>query len=110
MDLVFSELNNEVLLVYLNDIIAHSSNFEENFQRLEMLFNRLVAADLKLKPSKCHLLLLFLGHLVNMDGISTDEDKLPGLIDSWPFPRNLKKVRSFMGLCSYYRKYIRDLA
>ena len=74
MDLVFSELNNEVLLVYLTDIIAHFSNLEEHFQWLEMLFNRLVAAGLKLKPSKCHLLLLFLGHRVNREGISTDGD------------------------------------
>ena len=53
--------------------------------------------------------MLFLGHRVNAQGISTDMDKI-NLVDKWPVPRNLKELRSFLGLCSYYRKYVRDFA
>lgn len=112
MDLALSGLNYEVLLVYLDDIIVFSSDLEEHFRRMELLFQRLAAAGLKLKPSKCHLLqreVLFLGHRVNAQGISTDADKI-NLVDKWPVPRNLKELRSFLGLCSYYRKYVRDFA
>ena len=112
MDLVLSGLNYEVLLVYLDDIIVFLSDLEEHLKRLEMLFQRLAVAGLKLKPSKCHLLqkkVLFLGHRVNGDGISTDGDKI-SQVDTWPVPQNLKDVRSFLGLCSYYRKYVKNFA
>ena len=91
MDLALSGLNYEVLLVYLDDIIVFSSDLEEHFRQMELLFQRLAAAGLKLKPSKCHLLqreVLFLGHRVNAQGISTDADKI-NLVDKWPVPRNL---------------------
>ena len=71
-----------------------SSDLEEHFRRMELLFQRL-AAGLKLNPSKCHLLqreVLFLGHRVNAQGISTDADKI-NLVDKWPVPRNLKELR-----------------
>ena len=111
MDLALSRLHYEVLLVYLDDIIVFSSDLEEHFRRMELLFQRLAAARLKLKPSKCHLLqreVLFLGHRVNGQGISTDREI--NLVDGWPTPRNLRELRSFLGLCTYYRKYVRDFA
>ena len=42
-------------------------------------------------------------------GIATDPDKIK-LVTEWPTPRNLKEVRSFVGLCSYYRRYVKDFA
>ena len=112
MDLVLSGLNYEVLLVYLDDIIIFSKDLNVHFLRLELLFLRLEAAGLKLKPSKCHILqtrVLFLGHVVSAEGISTAPDKI-NLVKSWPRPTNVREVRSFVGLCSYYRRYVHDFA
>jgi len=67
MDLALSGLNYNMCLVYLDDIIVHSSSVEEHIERLGLLFERLRAANLKLKPSKCSLLrteVSFLGHVV----------------------------------------------
>ena len=112
MDLVMSGLNYESLLVYLDDIIVFFESLEVHLVRLELLFLRLEAAGLKLKASKCHIMqqrVLFLGHVVTPQGITTDPDKIK-LVTDWPPPRNLKEVRSFVGLCSYYRRYVKDFA
>ena len=51
----------------------------------------------------------YLGHVVSSQGIETDPDKISAVRD-WPTPQNLTDVRSFVGLCSYYRRFIPDFA
>jgi len=106
MDLALNGFNFYMCLVYLDDIVVYSSTVEEHLLRLRKLFDRLRIANLKLKPSKCSLFLramvLFLGHVVSGDGVSTDPSKID-LVKNWPQPRDVHEVRSFLGLASYYR-------
>lgn len=70
MDIVLSGLNFEACLVYLDDIIIFGKSWEQHLERLELVFQRLRAVNLKLKPSKCHLLrstVGILGHIVAVD-------------------------------------------
>jgi len=63
-------MNFDLCLVYLDDIVVFSKTLEEHTRRLELLFERLRWANLKLKPSKCHLMqveIAFLGHVVSKD-------------------------------------------
>ena len=112
MDCVMLGLNFEICLVYLDDIILFSRTVEEHLSRLKILFGRLREANLKLKPSKCHLMrrsVEFLGYVVSSDGIATDSKKTEA-VQQWPVPRNIKEVRGFVGLCSYYRKFVPNFA
>ena len=102
----------QTCLVYLDDIIVFSKTFDTHLARLEEVIDRIGAAGLKLSPKKCHLFqseVVFLGHVVNKDGISTDPAKIQTVKD-WPQPKSVKEVRSFLGLCSYYRKFVQGFA
>ena len=110
MDLVMSGLNLNICLSYLDDIIAFSATLETHLERLATILERLRHAGLKLKPEKCCLFqksVSFLGHTVSENGIGTDPKKTQ-VVSDWPTPRCLKDVRSFLGLTSYYRRFVQD--
>ena len=99
-------------LVYLDDIVVFSRDFESHLQRLGDVLGRLEDAGLKVKPSKCHLArrkVSFLGHVVSEEGIQTDPRKVEAVKD-WPSPASLTEVRSFLGLAGYYRSFVPDFA
>ena len=108
MNLALSGLTWTHCLVYLDDIIIWAPTFEDHIHRLRLVFDRIRAAGLKLKPSKCRFLrkeVVFLGHVVSSDGIKTDPEKVKA-VETWPVPLNVKELQSFLGLASYYRKFI----
>ena len=79
---------------------------------MDKIFDRLIQAGLKLNPNKCVFCLpgvIYLGIRVNKDGQFPEASKLKS-IANFPIPKNITGVRSFIGLCSYYRKFIKDFA
>jgi len=112
VDMAFAGLTWEICLAYLDDLIIFSSTFEQHVEWLQMVFDRLVTADLRHKPSKCSLFqqrVKFLGSIVSGDGIEPDPEKVQAVAD-WPHPQNLMEVRAFVALASYYRRHIRSFA
>ncbi|VDH96762.1 Hypothetical predicted protein [Mytilus galloprovincialis] len=100
MNEVIRDLNWKSALVYVDDIL--------NLQAA--LFDKLIEANLKLKPSKCQFAckeVQYLGHIITKEGIAVDPEKTAS-VHSFAAPKNVKEVRMFLGLCNYYRKFIHN--
>ena len=108
MESCLGELHLNWCMIYLDDIIVFSQTPEEHIYRLKALFNKLKAAGLKLKPSKCDLFkqqINYLGHVLSKEGVSTDPEKIKAVTE-WPLPTTVTEVRSFLGFVSYYSRFI----
>lgn len=112
MQAIMSDLVFQIVLIYLDDLLVYSSTFHDHLARLETVFKRLKETGLKIKVEKCHFLqseVRFLGHQVSAQGVSTDPDKISA-VREWPVPSTLKELRSFLGFCSYYRRFIKGFS
>lgn len=95
-------------LVYLDDIIIFSKTLEEHEQRLLKVLDRLEEVGLKVSIDKCQFCqpeVKYVGHIVSANGIATDPDKVE-VVKHWKEPTHLKPLKSFLGFCSYYRRFI----
>ncbi len=100
------------VFAYLDDLIICSKDGDGHFASLEAVLDKLRTAGLKLKLSKCAFLkakVSFLGHMVDSSGIHTQTDKIEA-VKNFPQPRSVENVRSFLGLCDYYRPLISGFA
>ena len=101
-----------VCLAYLDDVIVYDTSFEEHVRSVEMVLVALCNAGLKLKPSKCEWCrdeIKFLGHVVNAKGVQTQQETVLK-VQSFNRPHNQKTVKSFLGLCNYYRSFVPNFA
>ncbi|KAJ4719092.1 RNA-directed DNA polymerase [Melia azedarach] len=116
----FMRLMNQVLkpfafkfiVVYFDDILIYSSDEESHLVHLREVFKALRENKLFVNLKKCNFMqrnLVFLGFVVGADGITVDESKVKAIRD-WPTPKNVSEVRSFHGLATFYRRFIRNFS
>ena len=112
---VFQELMSVVLQgcnnfakAYLDDILVFSATLEEHLEHLSIIFDKLRQHKLKLKLKKCGFLKLetnYLGFVISEDGIQPDQRKVEAN-RSLLAPTCVREIRLFIGMCSYYRRFI----
>ncbi|GFU73429.1 retrovirus-related Pol polyprotein from transposon 412 [Trichonephila clavipes] len=86
--------------------------FEEHLQNIRKVLSKLSDANLKLNSSKCKFFqkeVNYLGHIISAEGVRTDPEKVSA-VKNWKRPENLRELRSFLGLCTYYRKFVKGFS
>ncbi len=112
MESVLRGLQWSTCILYLDDIITLGKDLDSAIQNLADVFQRFRDNNLKLKPSKCKLLVKsvqFLGHLISPEGIQADPSKIEA-VKTWPVPTSAKETRSFLGFAQYYKKHIKNFS
>jgi hypothetical protein len=112
MDQILAGLKWGSCLVYLDDVLIMAADYEEMLQRLRLILERLREASMTLNPSKCafgYQEVKILGHIVDEAGIRPDPAKIES-VTNFETPRRVRAVRSFLGLCNYYRKFVPDFS
>ena len=97
---------------YLDDVLIHSPTIQEHEQHLKTVFERFKSAGLTLRGGKCNIgvkEVKYLGHVFSEKGMEPDPQKTSAVRD-WPTPVDVSNLRSFLGLASYYRRYIHQFA
>ena len=108
MNRVFGPYLDKFVIVFIDDILVYSSSKEEHAEHLRIILQTLREHQLYAKFIKCQFWLdrvAFLGHVVSVEGISVDPQKIEAIVD-WKPPTNITKVRNFLGLAGYYRKFV----
>ena len=109
MNRVFRPYLDKFVVVFIDDILVYSRDEQEHEQHLKIVLQTLREKKLYAKLSKCDFWLKkvsFLGHIVSVEGIIVDPTKIEAVVN-WKPPRSITKVRSFLGLAGYYRRFVK---
>ena len=112
MNRIFKPYLQKFILVFFDDILVYSTDVQLHEEHLILVFSILQENQLHFNMAKCQLgqeRLEYLGHWISAEGVSTDEVKVSSIL-KWPLPKNIRDVRSFLGLASYYRKFVWNYA
>jgi len=112
MNEVLEEYDGKFVIVYLVDIFIFSESKEEHIEHLKLVLNTLQKENLLTNLRKCSFMkkeLVYLRFAVSEEGLKMDPEKIHEILN-WPTLRSIFEVRSFHGLASFYRKFIRSFS
>ena len=98
--------------LFFDDVLIYSTTLSDHLKHLKQVIQRIEGAGLKLKPSKCCFVkeeVEYLGHVLTPSGLKTNP-RLVEAVKVYPQPQNVKEVRQFLDLSSYYRRFIEKFA
>ncbi|KAL6320193.1 hypothetical protein AAG906_004702 [Vitis piasezkii] len=100
------------VVVYFDDILIYSRSCEDHEEHLKQVMRTLRAEKFYINLKKCTFMspsVVFLGFVVSSKGVETDPEKIKAIVD-WPVPTNIHEVRSFHGMATFYRRFIRNFS
>jgi hypothetical protein len=112
MNEVLREFIGKFVIIYLDDILIYSKSEAEHLKHLAIVMKKLQQEKLLINMKKSSFMkteLIYLGFVILANELRMDPDKVE-VIKNWPSPRNIFEVRSFHGLASFYRKFIRNFS
>ena len=112
MSRVVQGLTFYILLVYLDDTVIFARDPRSMIQNLETVFERLRNANLRMHAGKCTFgakEILFLGHRFSAEGYGMNDEKIK-IVRDYPRPRSARDIKQFLGLASYYRRFIKSFS
>ena len=108
MNRVFTQYLDLFVIIFIDDILIYYMSKEEHASHLRVVLQTLKERQLFAKFSKCEIWLesiAFLGHIISSEGIQVDSQKIEAR-KQWPRPTSATDIRSFLGLVSYYRRFV----
>ena len=108
MNRIFRPFLDQFVVVFIDDILIYFRTQKEHVEHLRLVLGILREKQLYVKLPKCEFWMdevQFLGHLISAQGITVDLAKVEAMV-KWESPKSTTKIRSFVGLAGYYRRFI----
>jgi hypothetical protein len=99
-------------MVFFDNILIYSRSWQEHMRHLDEVLSIMEAQSLYSKESKCAfgmIEILYLGHIIGAHGVQVHQEKIRVIL-YWSMPKNVIELRSFFGLCSYYRQFVQGFS
>ena len=112
MNHVLCAVIGKFVVVYFDDILVYNKDLNEHILHLRYVFDVLKCEKLYANFKKCTFCMekvIFLSYVISTKGIEVDEEKVKA-IKEWPTPKNITEVRSFHGLASFYRRFVKHFS
>jgi len=100
------------MLCYLDDLLVYSKSLDEHREHLRQVLERLRQHKLYARSHKCHFgtaQTFFLGHIISAEGVRVDPAKVSA-VTTWPVPTTVPELRSFMGFCNCFLRFLQGYA
>ena len=112
MNTVLREYIDKFVIVFLDDILVYSKTKKEHLVHVQKVLQKLRENHLFAREHKCEFMkdqVEYLGHRVSNKGLAVCQDKVAKILE-WPTPQTPKEVRSFLGIASFYRRFVKDFS
>jgi hypothetical protein len=112
MNHVFNKQLRKHLLVFFDDLLIYNKTWEEHLRHVDQILSIMEEQSLYAKESKCEfgmIEVLYLGHIIGAKGVQVHQEKIKAIME-WPTPKTLTELRGLLGMCTYYRKFVKGFS
>jgi hypothetical protein len=109
MNHIFNKQLRKFLLVLFSYLLIYSKTWEDHLKHVDEVLRIMKEKSLYAKEYKCEFGMtevLYLGHISGAQGVQVHQEKIQAILD-WPIPKTLTKLKGFLGICSYYRRFVK---